>query len=141
MISIDFAKDLVTIGTWAIHLSTFMIWLSAMLAFFMNLIVNHRHYTSMSKKEMLKELAKDAFHAAEEVAKITPMESDDKFLLYLKKSIKAYTAVYKRKPTTKELLYLKSKAEAYASKDKAYRLKQLEIANIIQAPVSKGELH
>lgn len=119
----DLAKDIIVVYGWALSLSTAMIWGSALLAFAINFIYNRRVYMQQYREGKINEIAKAAFVAAEKVAKLTPMESDDKLLFFVKRSIRAYQEVFRRMPSEADLKMLREKAEELADADKLETLK------------------
>ncbi len=121
-LQLDLAKDLVIIYGWSLSLSTLLIWVSAMIGMLANLLYNRHMYLTFYKENKLNEIAKDAFMAAEKVAKLTPMKSDDKLLFYLKQAFKAFKITFKRKPSASEVIELEAKAAALANKDKVIKL-------------------
>lgn len=125
---IDFTKDLIIIGTWALPLSTFGIWISALLGFALNLIYNRRLYWKKYKDKKIVEIAEDVFLQLEEISHLTPMKSDDKLFEFLRLSITAFYKTFNRHPTTNEVVKLRQHAERLAKKDKVLRLSKKKFA-------------
>ncbi len=118
----DLTNDLVVIYGWSVGLSSFIIWISAVVGFVANLVMNFRLYKKQYEGSLLSDLAWDAFVAAEKAAKITPMSSDDKLLEFLKYSMRAFKISFNRKPRADEINILELKAKAYADEDKLTKL-------------------
>lgn len=139
----DLSNDLVIIFGWGIGLSTLLIWLSAMLGFMANMLYNRHMYLAMYKEGKLSELSYDAFVAIEKIAKLTPMQSDDKLLEYLKLSFRAFKQTFGTKPSLKDVQYLERKARAYADENKITKPVPVPVPvpaikkPVIKKPVSK----
>ena len=120
---LDLAKDTVVILGWAVNVSTLLIWASAIIGFAINIFANRKTAAAAYRDMRIREIAEAAFNHAEKIAAITPTSSDDKLLLYIKQSVKAFKLAFGDKPSEAEVAFLEGKAAELAEQDKLARMK------------------
>ncbi len=122
-ITLDRSQDVIYFLGIAWQAQVLVIWVSAVIGFVANIIVNRNAYYAAFKEKRLREIATEAFNKAEKIAALTPISSDDKLLEYVKYGIKAYQMAFRRKPSAAEIKFLKDRATAMAEADKLARIK------------------